>query len=162
THPRTLPTVAEHLFDSSGHAVRAKPRVATSARKEKAPTGPLKPEETGVNPVRSRHCDRDGHVPTREPDTHRRRLLNTTGADFPREGDFRMDISRELAEISTYRGFFALTVGGDAAGWHPVRQSYADGCTDLIDATVRRYRTTDLRIGASLVHLAHATRLWSP
>jgi FhuF 2Fe-2S C-terminal domain len=73
-----------------------------------------------------------------------------------------MDISTELAEISTYRGFFALTVGGDATGWHPVRQSYADGCTDLIDATARRYRTTDLRIGASLVHLGHATRLWSP
>lgn len=73
-----------------------------------------------------------------------------------------MDISTELAEISSYKGFFALTVGGDAAGWHPVRQSYADGCADLVDATVRRYRTTDLRIGASLVHLAHATRLWSP
>jgi len=73
-----------------------------------------------------------------------------------------MDISTELAEISTYKGFFALTVGGDAAGWHPVKQSYAGGCADLIDATVRHYRTTDLRIGASLVHLGHATRLWSP
>lgn len=58
--------------------------------------------------------------------------------------------------------FFDLTVGGDAAGWHPVTQSYADGCADLIDATARRYRTTDLRICASLVHLGHATRLWSP
>lgn len=73
-----------------------------------------------------------------------------------------MDISTELAEIASYGGFFALKVGGDAAGWHPVAQSYADGCADLIDATVRRYRTTDLRIGASLVHLGHATRLWSP
>jgi hypothetical protein len=73
-----------------------------------------------------------------------------------------MDISTQLAEISSYRGFFALIVGGDAAGWHPVRQSYADGCADLIDATVRRYHTTDLRIGASLVHLGHATRIWSP
>jgi hypothetical protein len=73
-----------------------------------------------------------------------------------------MDISGELAEISSYRGFFALTVGGDATGWHPVRQSYADGCADLVDATARRYRATDLRIGASLVHLGHATRLWSP
>jgi hypothetical protein len=73
-----------------------------------------------------------------------------------------MDISTELAETASYGGFFALTVGGDAAGWHPVAQSYAEGCVDLIDATVRRYRTTDLRIGASLVHLAHATRLWSP
>jgi hypothetical protein len=33
---------------------------------------------------------------------------------------------------------------------------------DLIEATVQRYRTTELRIGASLVHLGHAARLWSP
>jgi hypothetical protein len=72
------------------------------------------------------------------------------------------DISTELAEISSYKGFFTLTVGGDAAGWHPVKQSYADGCADLIDATARRYHTSDLRIAASLVHLGHATRLWSP
>ncbi|OBB90635.1 (2Fe-2S)-binding protein [Mycobacterium sp. 852002-40037_SCH5390672] len=73
-----------------------------------------------------------------------------------------MDISAALAQTASYGGFFALTVGGDAAGWHPVGQSYADGCADLIDATVARYHTTDLRIGASLVHLSHATRLWSP
>jgi FhuF 2Fe-2S C-terminal domain len=73
----------------------------------------------------------------------------------------RIDISAELAEISSYGGFFALTVGGDAAGWHPVGQSYADGCADLIDATIQRYGITDLRIGASLVHLSHAARLWS-
>jgi hypothetical protein len=73
-----------------------------------------------------------------------------------------MDISAQLADIASYRGFFAVTVGGDAAGWHPVEQSYADGCADLIDATVRRYHTADLRIGASLVHLGHAARLWSP
>jgi hypothetical protein len=73
-----------------------------------------------------------------------------------------MNISAELAEISSYGGFSALTVGGDASGWHPVGQSYADGCADLIDATVKRYRTTELRIGASLVHLGHAARLWSP
>lgn len=73
-----------------------------------------------------------------------------------------MDISAQLAQTASYGGFFALTVGGDAAGWHPVARSYADGCADLIDATARRYHTTDLRIGASLVHLGHATRLWSP
>ena len=73
-----------------------------------------------------------------------------------------MDISVELAEISSYGGFFALTVGGDASGWHPVGQSYADGCPDLIDATIARYRTRESRIGASLVHLGHAARLWSP
>lgn len=73
-----------------------------------------------------------------------------------------MDISAELAEISSYGGFFALAVGGDAAGWRPVAQCYADGYTDLIAATLNRYRSTDLRIGASLVHLSHAARLWSP
>ncbi len=72
-----------------------------------------------------------------------------------------MNISLELSEVSSYGGFFALTVGGDAAGWHPVGQSYADGFTDLIDATVGRYRTTESRVGASLVHLGHAARLWS-
>jgi len=73
-----------------------------------------------------------------------------------------MDISVELSEISSYKGFFALIVSGDATGWHPVGQSYADGFTDLIDTTIKRYHTTDKRIGASLVQLGHATRLWSP
>ncbi|HEV7359775.1 MAG TPA: (2Fe-2S)-binding protein [Mycobacterium sp.] len=73
-----------------------------------------------------------------------------------------MDISGQLAEISSYKGFFALTVGGGARGWHPVHQDYTDGFAGLIDATAKRYHATDLRIGASLVHLGHATRLWSP
>ncbi len=81
---------------------------------------------------------------------------------FPRGGRSRIDISLELAEIASYNGFFALTVGGDAAGWHPVALSYTDGCADLIEATVRRYHSTESRIGASLVHLGHAARLWSP
>jgi hypothetical protein len=74
----------------------------------------------------------------------------------------RMNISVELSQVSAYGGFFALTVGGDAAGWHPVSRSYADGFQDLIEATVQRYGTTELRVGASLVHLGHAARLWSP
>jgi len=73
-----------------------------------------------------------------------------------------MNISVELSEVATYGGFFALTVGGGAAGWHPVGQSYADGFPDLVEATVQRYGTTELRVGASLVHLGHAARLWSP
>jgi FhuF 2Fe-2S C-terminal domain len=73
-----------------------------------------------------------------------------------------MNISRELSDVPSYGGFFALTVGGDAAGWHPISQSYADGYADLIGATIRRYRTSEARIGASLVHLGHAARLWSP
>jgi FhuF-like iron-sulfur protein len=73
-----------------------------------------------------------------------------------------MDISAELSEVSVYGGFFALTIGGDPAGWHPVGQSYADGYADLIDATLAHYRTTESRVGASLVQLGHAARLWSP
>ncbi|MDT5173004.1 MAG: hypothetical protein QOG37_255, partial [Mycobacterium sp.] len=73
-----------------------------------------------------------------------------------------MDISAELAEISSYGGFFALTVGGKPAGWRPVAVAYADGFADLVDATADRYRTPERRIGASLVHLGHAARLWSP
>ncbi|WP_041180885.1 (2Fe-2S)-binding protein [Mycobacterium canetti] len=73
-----------------------------------------------------------------------------------------MNISAALSEVCSYGGFFALTVGGDPAGWHPVDRSYATGCADLVEATVRRYHTTQLRIGASLVHLGHAARLWSP
>ncbi len=73
-----------------------------------------------------------------------------------------MDISCQLAQISSYKGFFALIVGGAGTGWHPVRQDYADGFAGLIDTTAKRYHTTDLRIGASLVHLGHAARLWSP
>lgn len=73
-----------------------------------------------------------------------------------------MNIAAQLAEISTYGGFFDLTIGGNPTGWHPVTESYADGYTDLIEATNARYQATEPRIGASLVHLGHAARLWSP
>lgn len=73
-----------------------------------------------------------------------------------------IDISTELAEVASYGGFFALTVGGEPTGWHPVAKSYADGFAELVGATTARYRSTELRVGASLVHLGHAARLWSP
>ena len=73
-----------------------------------------------------------------------------------------MNISAELAQVSSYGGFFAPTVGGEPDGWHPVMRSYADGFADLASATTDRYGSTDVRIGASLVHLGHAARLWSP
>jgi hypothetical protein len=73
-----------------------------------------------------------------------------------------VNISAELSEVASHGGFFALTVGGDAMGWHAVSQSYADGYADLIEVAVKRYGSTETRIGASLVHLSHATRLWSP
>lgn len=73
-----------------------------------------------------------------------------------------MNISAQLADIATYSGFFALPVGAEATGWHPIEQSYANGFADLVAATNGRYRTAEGRIGASLVQLGHAARLWSP
>lgn len=75
-----------------------------------------------------------------------------------------MNISAVLAGISSYGMFFALEVGDrdDTQGWQPIAECYRDGCADLVDLTVTRYRTDDRRIGASLVHLGHAARLWSP
>jgi hypothetical protein len=72
------------------------------------------------------------------------------------------NISGEVSAVASYGGFFALTVGGAARGWRPVGQFYADGFMDLADATTKRYQTPELRIGASLVYLGHAARLWSP
>ena len=73
-----------------------------------------------------------------------------------------MNIGTQLREIASLGGFFAITVGGDPAGWVPVRRCYDDGCVDLVAKTAAGYRTTDLRIGASLVYFSHASRLWSP
>lgn len=73
-----------------------------------------------------------------------------------------MNIAAQMSEIACYGGFFTIAVGGDDRGWRPVQRCYADGCEDLIDTTVDRYRTSDRRIGASTVQLSHASRLWSP
>ncbi|KUI06152.1 (2Fe-2S)-binding protein [Mycobacterium sp. IS-3022] len=73
-----------------------------------------------------------------------------------------MRISTELSEVARHGGFFAIAVGGDDRGWRPVQECYADGYADLIDATTRRYGTTDRRVSASLVQMSHASRLWSP
>lgn len=73
-----------------------------------------------------------------------------------------MNIGTQLGEIASFGGFFAITVGGDPAGWVPVQRCYDEGCADLVAKTSAGYRTTDLRIGASLVQFSHASRLWSP
>lgn len=73
-----------------------------------------------------------------------------------------MNIDAQLREIASYGGFFAMTVGGDPTGWVPVQRCYEQGCADLVAATTARNRTTDQRIGASLVQFSHASRLWSP
>lgn len=73
-----------------------------------------------------------------------------------------MNIGTQLGEIASLGGFFAITVGGDPAGWVPVQRCYDDGCSGLVAKTAAGYRTTDLRVGASLVQFSHASRLWSP
>ncbi|WP_454792471.1 (2Fe-2S)-binding protein [Mycolicibacterium lutetiense] len=73
-----------------------------------------------------------------------------------------MNIDPQLGEIASYGGFFAITVGGDPTDWIPVQRCYDDGCAGLVAKTSAGYRTTDLRIGASLVQFSHASRLWSP
>ncbi|WP_026314061.1 (2Fe-2S)-binding protein [Actinomadura flavalba] len=71
-------------------------------------------------------------------------------------------VAAALEDVASLGAFFAVTVGGPDAGWHPVHDSYAGGMHDLVTATARRYGTEELRIGASMVHLGHAARLWSP
>lgn len=73
-----------------------------------------------------------------------------------------MRITAELTQIARYGGFFVIAHGGDDRGWRPIGRCYAEGYADLIEATADRYRTTDLRVSASLVQMSHASRLWSP
>ena len=44
-------------------------------------------------------------------------------------------------ERAAWDRVFALAVGGDPTGWHPVRQSYADGFADLIETTALLFMT---------------------
>lgn len=73
-----------------------------------------------------------------------------------------VNIAGAIADVATCGGFFAITVGGNPAGWVPVHRCYRAGCADLVEATATRCETTDLRVGASLVQFSHASRLWSP
>lgn len=71
-------------------------------------------------------------------------------------------VAAALREVADLGGFFSMEIGGPDDGWHPVEDSYARGVPDLIAATAGRYGTRELRIGASIVQLGHAARLWSP
>ncbi|MGW3727471.1 (2Fe-2S)-binding protein [Streptomyces sp. NPDC000851] len=71
-------------------------------------------------------------------------------------------VAAALEEVAAFGGFFAIELGGPDDGWHPVEDAYARGVADLITATADRYDTRELRIGASVVQLGHAARLWSP
>ncbi|MGW4028790.1 (2Fe-2S)-binding protein [Streptomyces sp. NPDC004838] len=71
-------------------------------------------------------------------------------------------VAAALEEVAAFGTFFTVRLGGPDDGWHPVEDAYAAGCTDLITATCDRYGTGELRVGASIVQLGHAARLWSP
>ncbi|MEU9891459.1 (2Fe-2S)-binding protein [Sphaerisporangium sp. NPDC051011] len=71
-------------------------------------------------------------------------------------------ITAALADVASFSSFFSITVSDDDAGWHPIEEDYARGFPDLITRTTARYDTREQRIGASIVQLGHAARLWSP
>ncbi|WP_374222741.1 (2Fe-2S)-binding protein [Streptomyces spinoverrucosus] len=71
-------------------------------------------------------------------------------------------VAQALKDITALGSFFSIELGGPDEGWHPVEDAYARGVADLIAATADRYDTRELRIGASIVQLGHAARLWSP
>ncbi|MFH0515606.1 (2Fe-2S)-binding protein [Streptomyces sp. M41] len=71
-------------------------------------------------------------------------------------------IAEALEDIAALGSFFSIELGGAGCGWHPVEETYARGVADLITATADRYDTDEKRIGASIVQLGHAARLWSP
>ncbi|MEU1281587.1 (2Fe-2S)-binding protein [Streptomyces sp. NPDC005805] len=86
-------------------------------------------------------------------------------------------VAAALKEVADLGSFFAVELGGPVGsggpgdpdggshpgdGWHPVEETYRRGAADLVAATADRYGTGELRIGASMVQLGHAARLWSP
>ncbi|MGZ3102371.1 (2Fe-2S)-binding protein [Streptomyces sp. H62] len=71
-------------------------------------------------------------------------------------------VTAALHDVAGLGGFFALRVGGEDDGWHPVTRSYAAGFTDLAAAVARRHRTREPRVDVSIAQLGHAARLWSP
>ncbi|SEG76090.1 hypothetical protein SAMN04489712_111121 [Thermomonospora echinospora] len=71
-------------------------------------------------------------------------------------------VAAALTDTADIGGFFTITVGGPDRGRHPVAADYARGVPDLITANTERYGTPEARIGASIMQLGHAARLWSP
>ncbi|MER6914408.1 (2Fe-2S)-binding protein [Streptomyces sp. NPDC000594] len=71
-------------------------------------------------------------------------------------------VAEALEEAAAFGTFFTIERGGPDKGWHPVEEAYTAGCADLIAATCDRYGTREQRVGASVMQLGHAARLWSP
>ncbi|GII89272.1 hypothetical protein Ssi03_72620 [Sphaerisporangium siamense] len=71
-------------------------------------------------------------------------------------------ITAALADVASVGSFFRIAVSGDGAGWHPIEEDYARGVSDLVTSVATRYGAKEPRIGASIMQLGHAARLWSP
>ncbi|MFB8025509.1 (2Fe-2S)-binding protein [Streptomyces sp. NPDC056465] len=71
-------------------------------------------------------------------------------------------VTAALHDVAGIGGFFALRIGGEDDGWHPLARSYAEGFSDLAEAVARRHHTPEARIDVSVAQLGHAARLWSP
>ncbi|WP_267241851.1 (2Fe-2S)-binding protein [Streptomyces sp. PR69] len=71
-------------------------------------------------------------------------------------------VARALQDVARLGPFFTVGLDAPDNGWHPVEDAYERGLADLIARTAARYDTRELRIGASIVQLGHAARLWSP
>ncbi|MEG3627836.1 (2Fe-2S)-binding protein [Streptomyces poriticola] len=71
-------------------------------------------------------------------------------------------VAAALEDSAAFGSFFSIGLGGPDDGWHPVEDAYERGVADLIAVTADRHGTRELRIGASIVQLGHAARLWSP
>jgi len=69
-----------------------------------------------------------------------------------------------LVDVGRIGAYFVVDVG-DAPGWHPVAELYADagGALDLlVTAYADRLRTGERRVAASILFQGYAARLWSP
>ncbi|MEV0616787.1 (2Fe-2S)-binding protein [Nonomuraea sp. NPDC050404] len=70
-------------------------------------------------------------------------------------------VAEALSDLATIGPFFAITVGDADGAWRPIAHAYAEGMPHLVAARAARYRTSELRVAASIVQLGHAARLWS-
>lgn len=72
----------------------------------------------------------------------------------------------ELADVGRLGAYFVVDVDvGDAPGWRPVSDLYADagGALDsLVTAYADRLGTGERRVAASILFQGYAARLWSP
>jgi hypothetical protein len=71
-------------------------------------------------------------------------------------------VSSALQEVAALGTFFTLKPEDPGTTRYPVDQTYPGGWPDLITVACARHRTPKQHIGASIMQLGHAARLWSP